>query len=225
MKILLAEDDAALAPIIHKGLTEKGYEVSVAQDGNLALSMLLEFNFDLAILDIMLPSISGLEICRQLRQHNLTLPVILLTALGTTENIVSGLDSGADDYLTKPFRFAELEARIRSLIRRAGGTASPSHILAFGDLTMNTSARTVTRGDQAVQLTATEYRLLECFMKEPNRVLSRMELLERVWGIDFNMTTNVVDVYVNYLRKKIDRGADDKLIHTVVGMGYVLKLA
>lgn len=224
MKILLAEDDVSLASIIHKGLGEKGYQVSVAQDGHTALSMAMEHEFRLMILDIMLPGINGVDVCRQLRKNQVSLPIIMLTALGTTENIVSGLDSGADDYLVKPFRFAELEARIRSVIRRGDTHNTPSNLLTFGDIEMNIDAKTVKRNGNLISLTATEYRLLKCFMSSPNKVLSRMELLERVWGVDFNMATNVVDVYVNYLRKKIDKDFGDKLIHTVVGMGYVLKL-
>lgn len=225
MKILLAEDDVSVASMMLKGLNEKGYEVSIAPDGNTALAMALDHNFRLLILDVMLPGMNGLEVCRQLRKNNVGMPVLMLTALGTTENIVSGLDSGADDYLVKPFRFAELEARIRTLLRRA--SASPdqsSDKLSFGGVELDLKAKTVQRNGQSIQLTATEFRLLECFLKGPNKVFSRMELLETVWGVDFNMATNVVDVYVNYLRKKIDKDFDTKLIHTVVGMGYVMKL-
>ncbi|HJU46270.1 MAG TPA: response regulator transcription factor, partial [Chitinophagaceae bacterium] len=189
MKILLAEDDVSLASIMHKGLSEKGYEVSVAQDGNTALSMALDHPFRLIILDIMLPGINGVEVCRQLRKSNLSLPIIMLTALGTTENIVAGLDSGADDYLVKPFRFAELEARIRSVLRRGAAGEAPANTLSFGGLEMDIDAKTVKRGEYSIALTATEFRLLECFLGSPNRVLSRVELLERVWGVDFNMAT------------------------------------
>lgn len=223
MKLLLAEDDVSLASMMHRGLSEKGYEVTVAQDGHTALSMALDHHFRLMILDVMLPGINGLEVCRQLRKNKAALPVLMLTALGTTENIVSGLDSGADDYLVKPFRFAELEARIRSLLRRGTGGEMVNDRLVFGGLEMDLDAKTVKRDGTPINLTATEFRLLECFMNTPNRVLSRVELLEKVWGVDFNMATNVVDVYVNYLRKKVDKDFDNKLIHTVVGMGYVLK--
>ncbi len=225
MKILLAEDDVSVAAMMHRGLSEKGYEVSVAQDGNMALSMAMEYDFRLMILDLMLPGINGLEVCRQLRKNRMGLPVLMLTALGTTENIVSGLDSGADDYLVKPFRFAELEARIRSLLRRGGYSEVTADQLFFGGVIMDLDGKTVKRDGASIPLTATEFRLLECFLRSPNKVLSRVDLLEKVWGIDFNMATNVVDVYVNYLRKKIDKDFNKKLIHTVVGMGYVMKEA
>lgn len=223
MKILLAEDEAAVATMMHKGLSEKGYEVSVAQDGHTALTMAMEHSFRLLILDVMLPGINGLEVCRQLRKNKIALPVLMLTALGTTENIVAGLDSGADDYLVKPFRFAELEARIRSLLRRGGHEEAGNEKLLLDNLEMDVDAKTVKRDGADINLTATEFRLLECFLRSQNKVLSRVELLEKVWGIDFNMATNVVDVYVNYLRKKIDKDFDKKLIHTVVGMGYIMK--
>ena len=225
MRILIAEDEAAVAGMMHKGLSEKGYNVTVAQDGPLALSMALEHNFRLLILDIMLPGMSGLEVCRQLRKQKNTTPVLMLTALGSTENIVAGLDSGADDYLVKPFRFAELEARIRSLMRRGSYDEAPEEKLVIAGLEMNIDAKTVKREGAEILLTATEFRLLECFMRSQNKVLSRVELLEKVWGVDFNMATNVVDVYVNYLRKKVEKDFDKKLIHTVVGMGYVMKEA
>ncbi|WP_153797811.1 response regulator transcription factor [Foetidibacter luteolus] len=223
MKILLAEDEPAVAGMMHKGLSEKGYEVSVAQDGHTALAMAMEHPFRLMILDIMLPGINGLEVCRQLRKNKVPVPVLMLTALGTTENIVAGLDSGADDYLTKPFRFAELEARIRSLLRRGLYGEELTEKLTINGLEMDIDAKTVKREGQEISLTATEFRLLECFMRSQNKVLSRVELLEKVWGVDFNMATNVVDVYVNYLRKKVDKDFDSKLIHTVVGMGYVMR--
>ena len=225
MKILLAEDDVSVASMMLKGLNEKGYQVSIAPDGHTALSMAMDHNFRLLILDVMLPGMNGLEVCRQLRKNKIGLPVLMLTALGTTENIVSGLDSGADDYLVKPFRFAELEARIRTLLRRTTTTTEhSSDKLSFHGLELDLQAKTVSRDAQPIQLTATEFRLLECFLRGPNKVFSRMELLENVWGVDFNMATNVVDVYVNYLRKKVDKDFDTKLIHTVVGMGYVMKL-
>ena len=225
MKILLAEDDVALASIMHKGLTEKGYDVSVAPDGRTALDMAQQYPFRMMILDIMLPGMNGIEVCRELRRNQVALPIIMLTALGTTENVVSGLDSGADDYLVKPFRLAELEARMRSVLRRGRPQDLPKNILSFAGIEMNIDAKTVKRNGQPISLTATEFRLLECFLHSPNKVLSRVELLEKVWGIDFNMATNVVDVYVNYLRKKIDKDFPEKMIHTVVGMGYILKQA
>jgi DNA-binding response OmpR family regulator len=227
MKILLVEDEAALAGMLSKGLKESGYEVSVAPDGLIGHDMAVRNQFDVLILDIMLPGLNGMQLCKQLRQQQIDTPILMLTALGTTENIVAGLDSGADDYLVKPFQFAELEARLRTLARRKSlgnnGPGGPSDVLQIGNLSLNTSTRTVSLLGEQVNLTATEYRLLEFMLQNRGRVLSRMELLENVWGIDFNMSTNVVDVYVNYLRKKIDTNPAQKLIHTMIGMGYILK--
>jgi DNA-binding response OmpR family regulator len=224
MKILLVEDEAVLAGMLNKGLKEAGYEVTVAPDGLIGHDMAVKNQFDLMILDIMLPGMNGMQLCKQLRRQQIDTPILMLTALGTTENIVAGLDSGADDYLVKPFQFAELEARLRTLARRKSpGNNAPADLLQLGALTLNTSTRSASLKGEPVNLTATEYRLLEFMLLNKGRVLSRMELLENVWGIDFNMSTNVVDVYVNYLRKKIDTNPAQKLIHTMIGMGYILK--
>jgi DNA-binding response OmpR family regulator len=224
MKILLVEDEAALAGMLNKGLKEAGYEVTVAPDGLIGHEMAIKNQFDVMILDIMLPGLNGIQLCKQLRRQQIDTPILMLTALGTTENIVAGLDSGADDYLVKPFHFAELEARLRTLVRRKSpGNNNQTDVLQIGDLALNTSTREASLNGEPVTLTATEYRLLEFMMHNRGRVLSRMELLENVWGIDFNMSTNVVDVYVNYLRKKIDTNPAQKLIHTMIGMGYILK--
>lgn len=225
MKILLVEDEAPLAGMLSKGLKEAGYEVSVAPDGLIGHDMALKNQFDVLILDIMLPGINGMQLCKELRRQQIDTPILMLTALGTTENIVAGLDSGADDYLVKPFQFAELEARLRVLSRRKllGNNNVQSDVLQIGNLTLNTSTRSAELNGEPVNLTATEYRLLEFMLQNRGRVLSRMELLENVWGIDFNMSTNVVDVYVNYLRKKVDTNPAQKLIHTMIGMGYILK--
>jgi DNA-binding response OmpR family regulator len=224
MKILLVEDEAALAGMLNKGLKEAGYEVTVAPDGLIGHEMAIKNQFDVMILDIMLPGLNGIQLCKQLRRQQIDTPILMLTALGTTENIVAGLDSGADDYLVKPFHFAELEARLRTLVRRKSpGNNNQPDVLQLGHLTLNISTRSASLNGEPVTLTATEYRLLEFMMHNRGRVLSRMELLENVWGIDFNMSTNVVDVYVNYLRKKIDTNPAQKLIHTMIGMGYILK--
>jgi DNA-binding response OmpR family regulator len=224
MKILLVEDEAALASMLNKGLKEAGYEVSVAPDGLIGHEMAVKNRFDVLILDIMLPGLNGIQLCKQLRRQQIDTPILMLTALGTTENIVAGLDSGADDYLVKPFHFAELEARLRTLARRKSpGVNAPTDLLQLGPVTLNTSTRAAFVNGEPVNLTATEYRLLEFMLQNRGRVLSRMELLENVWGIDFNMSTNVVDVYVNYLRKKIDTNPYQKLIHTMIGVGYILK--
>jgi DNA-binding response OmpR family regulator len=224
MKVLLVEDEAALASMLNKGLKEAGYEVTVAPDGLIGHEMATKNQFDVMILDIMLPGLNGIQLCKQLRRQQIDTPILMLTALGTTENIVAGLDSGADDYLVKPFHFAELEARLRTLMRRtSNGSNNQSDVLQIGSLALNTSTRSASLNGEPVTLTATEYRLLEFMLHNRGRVLSRMELLENVWGIDFNMSTNVVDVYVNYLRKKIDTNPARKLIHTMIGMGYILK--
>lgn len=223
MKILLIEDEPQLVSIIQRDLTAGGHEISVAMDGVTGLDMGMQMDFQLIILDIMLPGINGIEICRQLRAANQSVAILMLTALGTTENIVVGLDSGADDYMVKPFSLSELNARIRTLARRNNGGSQPPNLLQIGDLSINQSEKSVTRADKLIDLTATEYRLLEFLVKNKNHMLSRIEILEHVWNIDFNMGTNVVDVYINYLRKKIDKDFDVKLIHTVVGMGYILK--
>ena len=223
MKILLIEDEPGIVSVISRGLAEAGMEVSVAADGRTGLEMALKYDFDLVVLDIMLPEMNGIQVCREIRKKNSSIAVLMLTALSSTENIVTGLDSGADDYLVKPFKFAELEARIRTLIRRSKSDSAPKTLISVADLEMDTTAKTAKRAGKLISLTATEYRLLEFFAQNKNKVLSRIELLENVWDINFNMGTNVVDVYVNYLRKKVDNGYPAKLIHTVFGMGYVLK--
>lgn len=227
-KILLVEDESSVASFIKRGLEEEGYEVSVAFNGDDGLRMATAFAFDLLILDIMLPGVNGLELCKTVRKTNNKTPILFLTALGTTENVVNGLDMGADDYLIKPFKFIELLARVRSLLRRVEShppllEEDKADILRFEELELNDYTKTVSRSGTQISLTATEYRLLMLFMKNPRRVLSRMDILEHVWDVNFEMGTNVVDVYVNYLRKKIDKNFKTKLIHTVIGMGYVLK--
>lgn len=227
-KLLLVEDEISVLDFLLKGLTELDFQVSVAMDGDTALLMAAEGNYDLIILDIMLPGKNGMEVCRELRASGALTPILMLTALGTAENIAAGLNTGADDYLAKPFKFIELNARINALLRRRiqqneVQTNAPSNTLTIADLFVDDDAKTVTRGGLEITLTATEYRLLLELLRNKGKVLSRMDLLEKVWGINFNLGTNVVDVYINYLRKKVDAQSDQKLIHTVVGMGYVLK--
>lgn len=224
MNILLVEDEPNVVSFVKRGLEEEGHRVSVVMDGTSAGEMINMHHFDLILLDIMLPGKNGLQICREIRQNGSTVPVIVLTALGSTENIITGLDSGADDYVVKPFKFDELMARIRSVARRIPGKDTRlQNILSIADLTIDTETKTVVRGGREISLTATEYRLLEYLVRNRRRVLSRMDILENVWGVNFDMGTNVVDVYVNYLRKKIDNDPSNKLIHTMIGMGYVLK--
>jgi DNA-binding response OmpR family regulator len=223
MNLLLVEDEPSVVSVVSRGLTDEGFTVSIAPDGLIGKQMALENQFDLIILDIMLPGINGLELCKIIKEQKPNTPIIMLTALGTTENVVNGLDNGADDYLIKPFKFAELFARIRMLLRRYHGVVSQDQIITVADLQLNLSAKTVKRNQQEIVLTATEYRLLEYLAKNKSKILSRIDILENVWDIDFNLGTNVVDVYVNYLRKKIDKNSDQKLIHTAVGLGYILK--
>lgn len=225
-KILLIEDESSVSNFIRKGLTEEGYSVSVAFNGNSGIQMAKDSPFDLIVLDIMLPDKNGVEVCQELRQKNIKTPVLFLTALGTPENIAHGLNSGGDDYLVKPFKFIELNARIRALLRRSDSKdlqADDQNIFSLGDLRVDDYAKKVERNGAIINLTATEYRLLLVLLKNKGRVLSRVDLLENVWDMSFNMGTNVVDVYINYLRKKIDAEPHKKLIHTVIGMGYVIK--
>lgn len=223
--ILVIEDDSSVASVLVRALNEQGYETTLATDGNMGWQMVNESTYNLLILDIMLPGINGLDLCKKIRSANITTPVLMLTALGSTQNVVKGLDYGADDYLVKPFKLEELLARIRSMVRREQGQQSTveSSDLVFHDLILSTTEKTATRNGQEITLTATEYRLLEFFLKNKKRVLSRVEILENVWGVNFDMNTKVVDVYVNYLRKKVDADFSEKLIHTAVGMGYILK--
>lgn len=220
-KIILVEDEINIASFIERGLREFGHEVSVVYDGNAGWELLQNESFDLLILDIIMPGMNGLELCRMYRQRfGYHSPVVMLTALGTTDDIVKGLDAGADDYLVKPFSFQELEARIKALLRRSKEV--PVHQLVCGDLILDCTLRRARRGNMDIDLTVKEYRLLEYFLLHQRAVLSRLTLLRDVWDKNFDTNTNVVDVYVNYLRAKIDKGFEDKLIHTVVGVGYMM---
>ena len=220
-KIILVEDEINIASFIERGLREFGHEVSVVYDGNAGWELLQNESFDLLILDIIMPGMNGLELCRMYRQRfGYHSPVVMLTALGTTDDIVKGLDAGADDYLVKPFSFQELEARIKALLRRSKEV--PVQQLVCGDLILDCTLRRARRGNMDIDLTVKEYRLLEYFLLHQRAVLSRLTLLRDVWDKNFDTNTNVVDVYVNYLRAKIDKGFKDKLIHTVVGVGYMM---
>lgn len=223
MNLLIVEDEPSIVSVISRGLAAEGFHISVAPDGLIGAEMAKNNHFDLIILDIMLPGLNGIALCKLIKKEKPNLPIIMLTALGTTENVVYGLDNGADDYMIKPFKFAELFARIRMLMRRYQDTSQNDELIHISDLQINLSAKTVKRNNEAITLTATEYRLLEFMAKNKYKILSRIDILENVWDIDFNLGTNVVDVYVNYLRKKIDKDTQQKLIHTVIGLGYVLK--
>lgn len=223
MKILLVEDEPKLSEFISKGLTESGFEVELAYDGQIGKTLALRNQYDLLILDIIVPYINGVELCKIIREHRKNVPILLLTALGTVEDKVTGLDAGADDYLVKPFEFRELLARVRSLTRRASPTSKVGEKLKYADLELDMGKKTAVRQGKTITLTAKEYGLLEMFMSNPGRVLSRAEIAERVWDINFDTGTNVVDVYINTLRKKVDKDFEPKLIHTRVGLGYIME--
>lgn len=222
MRLLLVEDEIKVAHFIKKGLEEEGFAVDLAQDGKIGRAMALDSVHDLIILDINLPGIDGLSVLHEIRKQKVATPVLLLTVRATIEDKVLGLDTGADDYLTKPFAFQELLARVRALLRRQPDAAPP--LLQVADLTLDPARRVVTRGEKKIELTPKEFALLDYFMRSQGRVLTRTMLAEHVWGYDFDSTTNVIDVYVNYLRKKIDAEETVKLIHTIRGVGYMLKV-
>lgn len=222
MNILLIEDEPKVAAFIKKGLEEQLNSVTLAYDGNSGNKLAIEQDYDLVIMDVILPELNGFEVCKKIRKFKKELPILMLSALGTVSDKVKGLENGADDYLTKPFHFDELLARIRALDRRRSNVL-PDTIYQVGDLQMDCYRKTVAREGKDIQLTVKEFTLLEVLMFNKNRVLSRVYIAEAVWGINFNRGTNLIDVYINYLRAKIDKGFDKPLIHTVIGMGYVLK--
>lgn len=221
LKILIVEDEVKTAESISQALTEEGYETATAYDGTTALNSLLHNAYDLLITDIILPGISGIELCKEVRKINDTMPILMLTALGSIDDKVAGLDAGADDYLPKPFELKELFARVKALLRRNHHHAAP--ILTIADLTLNLDTKTASRGGKEISLTAKEFALLEYMIRNQGRVLSKDSIASKVWGIDFESGTNVVEVYVNYLRKKIDKDFPTKLLHTQFGLGYILK--
>jgi DNA-binding response OmpR family regulator len=220
MRILLVEDEKNVASFIKKGLEEDVYVVDIAGNGPEGLSMATSNAYDLLIVDIMLPGFSGIEFCKRLREKGVKVPILLLTAIDSVDSKVTGLESGADDYLTKPFAFSELLARIKALLRRASDSASE---LFLGDLRIDLLARKVFRENREIILTPKEFSLLEYFLRNKGKVLSRTEMIENVWGYDFDPNTNIVDVHIKFLREKIDAGFHRKLIHTIRGAGYVLK--
>lgn len=221
MRILVVEDEKKVAHFIQQGLEEEHYTVDVALNGEEGEAMAGTGNYDLLILDVMLPKKNGIDITRALRQRKMPVPILMLTAKATTEDKVEGLDSGADDYLTKPFAFAELLARVRSLLRR--GATEKTTVLLLGDLELDTVSHRARRGGKPIDLTMKEYALLEFLLRNKDRVLSRTIISEHIWEYNFDTGTNLIDVYVNHLRSKIDAGFDRKLIHTVRGVGYVMK--
>jgi DNA-binding response OmpR family regulator len=221
MKILVVEDEKKVLSFIKRGLEEEKYTVETAMDGEEGLKMALDKAYDLIVLDWMLPKKDGLTMVKELRAKKTMTPVLMLTAKDSVEDIVAGLDSGSDDYLTKPFAFAELLARVRALLRRVEQDRGAE--IHFADLRLDPVTHKVWRKDKEIGLTAKEYGLLEYFMRNPNKVVTRTMIADHVWDYTFDSFTNIIDVYVNYLRKKIDRGAEKKLIHTVRGVGYIFK--
>ena len=223
-KIGLAEDDEKIASLVKAGLEEHDYRVITIPDGIMALYEFQEEKYDLIILDVMMPGMNGIEVCRKIRETNKEVPILILTALGSIEDKVLGLKSGADDYLVKPFHFKELLARIEAMLRRFQPSApTQPHTISFENITLDTYSKTVQRAGKDIILTAKEFTLLELFLNNPNRLLSRQYIAENAWDISFDTGTNVIDVYVNFLRNKIEKGFDRKLIHTKIGMGYILK--
>ena len=224
MKLLLIEDEPKTLQSIKQGLEENGYEVDIAYDGLIGKQLAKNNTYQLIISDIIIPGINGIELCREIRSRGDDTPILMLTALGTTDDKVTGLDAGADDYLVKPFEFKELLARVRALTKRGANVNHSAQVLRFADLEVSLDAKTVFRSGNKINLTAREFNLLVYLIRNQGRVISKVEIAEQVWDIGFDTGTNVIEVYVNYLRKKIDKDYPVKLIHTLFGMGYVLKV-
>ncbi len=220
-RVLVIEDEAKIADFLRRGLIYEGYQVDVAPNGEAGLALARERSPDLVILDLMLPDMDGLEVCRRLRAAS-DVPILILTAKDAVSDRVKGLDSGADDYLVKPFAFEELLARLRAL-RRRRQTTEAQEVLRFADLTLNTATREVWRGNRRIELTAKEFDVLELFMRHPRQVLTRDILYERIWGYDFGGESNIIEVYIRYLRSKLEAGGEPRLLQTVRGVGYALR--
>ncbi len=221
MKILIVEDEPKVAAFIKHGLEENHYEADVVYDGKSAEKLAIQYNYDLFVVDIVIPYINGLDLCRSLKQKKPDIPVLILTALGTTEDKLLGFDAGANDYLVKPFEFRELLARIKVLLKTPGLKHDTMNRIVIADLELDLDKKVARRGGFTIELTAKEFLLLEYFMRNSGRVLSRNDIAQNVWDINYEFSTNVVDVYVNFLRKKIDKGFDKKLINTRIGLGYI----
>lgn len=223
MKVLIVEDEPKLAGFVKKGLEEQAWEVDVAYDGQIGISLALSTLYDVIVLDVNLPKINGFELAALLRREDVRTPILMLTALGTLNDKLAGFDAGADDYLVKPFEFQELIVRLRALQKRNIERGQTTNVLKVADLELDLNERVARRSGYRIDLTAKEFGLLEYFMRNRGRVVSRVDIAEKVWDIHFDTGTNTIDVYVNFLRKKIDRDFPQKLIHTVVGMGYIMK--
>lgn len=227
LKILIVEDESRVLQFIKQGLEENGFEVDFAYDGECGRKLALSKKYDVIILDIIIPQLNGLELCKKIREIDTATKILMLTALGTLNDKLEGFEAGADDYLVKPFDFPELLARIKSLLKRTFQTADNSqkgdHIIKVADLELNTNTKRVKRGGKEITLTAKEFALLELLALNKNKVLSKVEIAEKIWNITFDSGTNVIEVYINFLRKKIDKDFHVKLLHTLIGMGYTLK--
>ena len=223
-RILIVEDEKKIADTLKMGLTENAFSVEVAYDGKIGYQLLTSRNFDLAILDINLPGMNGYDLCKAIRYRNMNMLVIMLTSMSSLDDKIEGYDAGADDYLVKPFEFRELLLKIRALLKRTPGEAMPvGNVLRAADLEMNLDYKEVNRAGRKIKLTAKEFQLLEYLLRNKNRVVSRGDLAINVWDVDFNTNTNVIDVYISYVRNKVDKDFEQKLIQTHVGMGYILK--
>ncbi|MCL4824048.1 MAG: response regulator transcription factor [Anaerolineales bacterium] len=220
-RILIIEDDQAILKILQRGLTYEGYTVDTATEGRSGLMLARDHQPDLVILDWMLPGMDGLEVCHRMRTASGSVPILMLTAKDSVQDRIQGLDAGADDYLVKPFNLDELLARVRALLRRTQPDRVP--VLKFADLTLDTGSRQASRGSRLIQLTAKEYELLELFLRHPKQLLTREVIFDRVWGYDFGGESNVLEVYIRYLRQKLEEGGEPRLIHTLRGVGYVMR--
>lgn len=223
MKILLIEDDLRVAELIKRGLEEQGFSISLAYEGETGRKLAIAKEYDLIITDIILPKVSGIELCKEIRSAKPNMPIIMLTALGTTDDKVEGFDAGADDYLVKPFDFRELQVRIRALLNRKNNSLRSSSSIKYADVNMNLQTKTVNRAGEEIQLTPKEFNLLKYMLENKERVLTRAEIAEHVWDTHFDTGTNFIDVYISYLRNKIDKNFSSRLIHTKPGMGFIFK--
>ncbi|MEY3194712.1 MAG: hypothetical protein RIQ78_809 [Bacteroidota bacterium] len=223
MRILLVEDEIKTLFSLLQGMEEQGWTVNTATEGDAGFRLASNDDYDVIVSDITLPGMSGLELCAQLRERGIRTPFLMLTALSDTDDKVAGLEAGADDYLAKPFEFRELLARIKALARRPTTTVRPENILRFSDVMLDLDAKKVTRGGKEISLTPREYALLEFFLRHPGVVLSKVAIAEKVWDLNFDTGTNLIEVYVNYLRNKLEKGFDNKILHTLFGQGYVLR--
>jgi DNA-binding response OmpR family regulator len=222
-KVLIIEDEQKMAQMLKRAFEEEAYEVDVANDGYVGKKLAIENEYDAIILDIDLPLLNGYEVCKEVRKQNQSVPILMLTAFGAMDNKLAGFEAGIDDYITKPFEFKELLARVKVFIKRKGNDVDTKQLLRVANIEMNLYAKTVNRGGKEITLTSKEFQLLEYFMRNVGRVISKVELADKIWEITFETGTNTIEVFVNYLRKKIDKDFSQKLIHTVVNMGYIMK--